>query len=99
MNLKLSTAILDYEGKQITEGEKSITIKDLLITGLRYGGKDEKDEFTKYKRFSLLNDIIKNTSGEIELSSEQIVDTKKLVNEIYTDVWIFGQIVNILENK
>ena len=102
MKLTLTTPIHDFEGKQLREGEpgkeKSITIKDLLLLVLRAGGREEKDDKVKYDRFNLLDDMIRATK-DIELSAEQVVDIKKLTNEVYSDVWIYGQVVRILEQK
>ena|SRR3972149_2838365 len=100
MKLTLTIPIKDFEGKQLKEGDpsKDITVKDLLLLVLRAGGREEKDDKVKYDRFNLLDDMIKATK-EIELTSEQVVDLKKLANEVYSDVWIYGQLVRILEQK
>ena len=95
----------DKAGKPITGTEKKATLKSVCIDALVYpkstinpktGMREEVDTFEekmkKYRLYEKFNSNIK----EIELTSEEITELKKLISEIKTQI-IVGQCNDMLE--
>ena len=78
-----------------SNSEDDLTLGALIISVLSNLGHDEKDGVKKFKRFELALDISKAIK-EIKLTSEQIVDIKKLAAPGLPTV-SYGRLCELLE--
>lgn len=101
--IDFSTEMLDLNAEVIKfpeNGEqKVLTLKKVAIEALQGVFEDEKSlsQEEKLKRFFLANDISK-AKEPIEITSEQIVLIKQLVNKAYSTL-VVGRVHQLLEGK
>jgi hypothetical protein len=78
-----------------------LTLKSVLATSLRLGSQDPKDQPSgdeHSKRWKLMNRI-SESGDELELSSEDAVLLKKLVEKAFISSVVVGQAQDILDGK
>lgn len=97
--IDFSTIVLDLAGEALKINDKELTLGKIAIEALQGVFEDEKSlsQEDKLKRFFLANDISK-AKEPMELTSEQIVLIKQLVNKAYATL-IVGRVHQLMEGK
>lgn len=98
MKKNLNVELLDFKGKPVTEKDKKIIIKDVVINALMSVDPQKNIDGTeKFNRYKLAQKI--DTKPEnCELSSEDIVKIKEVVGQGYGPL-VVGFVFNLLESN
>lgn len=101
MKLDFSKKMVDLDGKTIkervegTDKLQDVLMKDVVVTALMQGGRDEKiDGDEKNKRFILGVEIHKS-KGPMEVKMEDALMIKKLAGALYLPLYV-GQIYEFI---
>lgn len=100
MKVALGTKLTDLDGKDIVidDAGKPATLRYIIVTALMGVYESEKDlpGADKLKRF-LLAQRIHKSEGDANLSTEEVVEIKKLVSLAFPSPLVVGQVFEILE--
>lgn len=91
----LTAPILSLDGEPVKQGDKELTMHEVVTTALLMGDPQNKDGAAKAKRFFVAQAVHANPA-EVELSAEQMADIKKLVGESYGPL-VVGQVYRALD--
>lgn len=100
MKLKWDTTFTTYDGKPYyntpkdDEDPRPITLKDAVLMALDWQSQKTTAE-TKYKRY----EIIKKVADDAELTLDDVVTIREAVSDQAFLPFIYGQIVDILDQK
>ena len=101
MKLDFSKKMVDLDGKPIKEkvqetgALQNVLIKDVVVTALMSGGRDEKIEGDEKNKRFLLGVKIHSSKGSIEIAMEEALLIKKLVGILYLPLYV-GQIYEFI---
>ena len=98
MKLNVDVILKDLDGNELKDGEKSVTLKSVIVNALTMLGKNDEsmtgpDKFVLYTIAQVVH-----KGGDIELTAEEIVKIKERVGKFYTPI-VVGNVFNLLENK
>ena len=95
MKVNIEQALRDFKGKVVTEGDKEVTLKDVLVSialaDLDKEGKDKVGDFNIFMKIS-------NAEKEVDLDSKECTRLQEKVKQTHGTL-VVGQITPILDGK
>ena len=94
MRVDFSKVLTDLDGKELEEGKKKVTLKQVCVNALMaVDQKENIDGTEKLKRYQLATKINK---GTMDVSVEEVAKIKELVGKYFSTI-IVGQVYELLE--
>ena len=99
MKVHVNTAMLEIDGKEVKDGETTLSLADCLIKALLTPHKDDETASaeTKLKLWTMAQRVQEARGGEILFTLEDAVFVKERVNKIFISPVIIGNVHSIFE--
>jgi hypothetical protein len=96
MLLKVSTVLVQYNGKPIVDNGVEATVRDAVVNAVLVAVPGDKP-IQKFQKDELARKIY-NVKEEVELTAEEVVMVKERVGECFAPI-VVGQVWRLLEGK
>ena|SRR6185436_12502090 len=95
MRINTTQVLKNYEGKEILEDDKPITLRDVFSIGLNSQLPDEKmTADQKAKIFQITTKLY--TNNEVDLTVDQLALIKEQVGKVYNPL-VYGRVCEIID--
>lgn len=98
MIANVKTAILDYKGNPVKDGDGDFIIGDALLNAANAGGKQDEEAKIKCSRYLLAMRVAAAIEGDgnVSLTASEVVLLRESVARVYTPL-VVGRVMELLD--